>query len=61
MGTIKPLIDQSVYHHVAKESKVDFFFWRKLETIYEQSTIQNKVNLMERMKNLEERMLKQEC
>ena len=51
MGTITSWIDQSVYHHVAKKSKV-VVFWRKLETIYEQLTAQNKVNLMKRLVNL---------
>ena len=35
VGTIRSCIDQSVYHHVAKESGVDIL-WRKLEMIYEQ-------------------------
>ena len=32
VGIIRSWIDQSVYHHVAKESRVDVL-WRKLETI----------------------------
>ena len=51
MGTIRSWIYQSVYHHVAKESKADIL-WKKLETIYEQPTIQNKANLMKRLVNL---------
>ena len=51
VGTIRSWIDQSVYHHVAKESKADVL-WRKLEIIYEQPTAQNKVNLMKRLVNL---------
>ena len=51
MGTIRSWIDQSVYHHLAKESKDDIL-WRKLEIIYEQPTTQNKVNMMKRLVNL---------
>ncbi|KAL9409064.1 hypothetical protein AB3S75_047449 [Citrus x aurantiifolia] len=51
VGTIRSKIDQSVYHHVPKESKDDVL-WRKLETIYEQPITQNKVNLMKRLVNL---------
>ena len=32
--TIRSWIDRSVYHHIAKESKIDVL-WRKLEMIYE--------------------------
>ena len=45
ISTIRSWIDQSVYHHVAKESKTDVL-WRKLETIYEQPATQNRVNMM---------------
>ncbi|KAL9437321.1 hypothetical protein AB3S75_023225 [Citrus x aurantiifolia] len=51
VGAIRSWIDQSVYHHVAKESRADVL-WRKLETIYEQPTTQNKANLMKRLVNL---------
>ena len=36
VSTIRSWIDQSVYHHIVKESRVDVL-WRKLEIIYEQS------------------------
>ncbi len=51
MSTIRLQIDQSVYHHVAKESRVDVL-QRKLEIIYEQPTAQNKVSLMKTLVNL---------
>ena len=51
VGTIRQWIDQSVFHHVAKETKADVM-WRKLESIYEQPTPQNKANLMKRLVNL---------
>ena len=51
VGTIRSCIDQSVYHHVAKESGVDIL-WRKLKTIYKQPTVHNKANLMKRLVNL---------
>ncbi|KAH9784249.1 retrovirus-related pol polyprotein from transposon RE1 [Citrus sinensis] len=51
MRILRSWIDQSVYHRDAKESKVDVI-WRKLETIYEQPTAHNKVNLMKRLVNL---------
>ena len=51
VGTIMSCINQSVYHHVAKESGAGVL-WRKLEIIYEQSTAQNKVNLMKMLVNL---------
>ena len=39
--TIKSWIDQSVYHHVAKEFRTDVLWW-KLETIYERPIAQTK-------------------
>ena len=36
-----------MYHYVMKESRADVI-WRKLNTIYEQLTAQNKANLMKR-------------
>ena len=51
MDTIRSWIDQSVYHHVAKEYGVDVL-WRKPEIIYEQLTTQNKGNLMKMLVNL---------
>ena len=49
VGAIKLWIDQSVYHHVANESKANVL-WRKLVTIYEQPTAQNKANQLTTMK-----------
>ena len=51
MGTIRSQIDQNMYHHVVKESRADVL-WRKLKTIYEQPTTQNKVNLIKKLVNL---------
>ena len=51
VSTIILWIDQSVYHHIVKESRVNVH-WRKLETIYEQPTTHNKANLMKRLVNL---------
>ena len=51
MGAIRSWIDQSVYHHMAKESRADAL-WRKSKTIYEQPITQNKANLMKRLVNL---------
>ncbi|KAK9206082.1 hypothetical protein WN943_016353 [Citrus x changshan-huyou] len=50
LGLKRSSINQSVYHHVAKESRADVL-WRKLETIYEQPTTQNKANLMKKLVN----------
>ena len=51
MVTIRLWIDQSVYHHVAKEFGVDDF-WRKLKIIYQQPIAQNKANMMKRLVKL---------
>ena len=51
VGTIRSWIDQSVYHHIAKESKADVL-WRKLKMIYKQPTAHNKANLMKMLVNL---------
>ena len=51
VGVIRSWIDQSVYHHVAKEFEIDVL-WRKLETIYEQPTTDNKDYLMKKLVNL---------
>lgn len=51
MNTIRSWINQSVYHHVVKKFKADGS-QRKLKTIYEQPTAQNKANWMKRLFNL---------
>ena len=51
IGHIRQLVDQSVFHHVAKE--VDAYsLWQKLESLYERKTAQNKAFMIRRLVNL---------
>jgi hypothetical protein len=51
VGYIRQWIDQSVFHHVAKE--VDAYsLWQKLESLYERKTAQNKAFVIRRLVNL---------
>ena len=51
VGQIRQWVDQSVFHHVAKE--VDAYsLWQKLESLYERKTTQNKAFIIKRLVNL---------
>ena len=51
IGHIRQWVDQSVFHHVAKE--VDAYsLWQKLESLYERKTAQNKAFMIRRLVNL---------
>ena len=47
-------VDQSVYHHVAQETRADVL-WKKLESMYEKQTALNKTSLIRRVVNLKYR------
>jgi hypothetical protein len=51
VGYIRQWVDQSVFHHVAKE--VDAYSpWQKLESLYERKTTQNRAFVIRRFVNL---------
>ena len=51
VGFIRQWIDDSVFHHVAQETKADAL-WKKLQDLYERRTPQNKALLVKRLVNL---------
>ena len=54
VGYIRQWVDQSVYHHVAQETRADVL-WKKLESMYERQTALNKTSLIRRVVNLKYR------
>ena len=50
IGLIRSWIDQSVFHHVATETKA-YALWHKLESMYERKTAQNKAFLIRKLVN----------
>ena len=53
---IRTWVDQSVFHHVAQETNAHVL-WKKLETMYERKTAQNKTSLIGRFVNLKYKMV----
>jgi len=51
VGFIRQWIDDSVFHHVAQETRADTL-WKKLQDLYERKTPQNKALLVKRLVNL---------
>lgn len=51
VGYIRQWVDQSVFHHVAKEVDA-YLLWLKLESLYERKTAQNKAFMIRRLVNL---------
>jgi hypothetical protein len=51
VGHIKQWVDQSVFHHVAKEANA-YLLLLKLESLYERQTAQNKAFMIRRLVNL---------
>ena len=51
IGIIQQWLDDSVFHHVANETNANVL-WKKLESLYEGKTTQNKVFLIRRLVNL---------
>jgi hypothetical protein len=51
VGHIRQWVDQSVFHHVAKEVDA-YLLWLKLESLYERKTAQNKAFMIRRLVNL---------
>ena len=54
IGEIREWIDQSIFHHVAKETDAHKL-WTTLETLYQSKTSRNKALLMCRLVNLKYR------
>ena len=48
---IRTWVDQSVFHHVTQETNIHVL-WKKLETMYERKTTQNKASLIRRLVNM---------
>ena len=51
VALIRQWVDQSVFHHVSQESNATEL-WKKLESMYERKTAQNKATLIRRLVNL---------
>jgi hypothetical protein len=51
IGHISQWVDQSVFHHVAKEIDA-YLLWLKLESLYERKSPQNKAFMIRRLVNL---------
>ena len=51
IGQIRQWVDQSVFHHVAKEVAA-YSLWQKLKSLYEKKTAQNKAFMIRRLVNL---------
>ncbi|CAL1361064.1 unnamed protein product [Linum trigynum] len=51
VAIIRQWIDQSIFHHVAKDTRADEL-WQKLESMYERQSAQNKASLIRRIVNL---------
>ena len=51
VALIRQWVDQSVFHHVSQETDATEL-WKKLESMYERKTAQNKVTLIRRLVNL---------
>ncbi|CAN0846213.1 Retrovirus-related Pol polyprotein from transposon TNT 1-94 [Linum grandiflorum] len=51
VAIIRQWIDQSIFHHVAKDTRADEL-WQKLESMYERQSAQNKASLIRRVVNL---------
>ena len=51
IGQIRQWVDQSVFHHVAKEVGA-YSLWQKLESLYERNVAQNKAFMIRRLVNL---------
>ena len=51
VGQIRQWVDQSVFHHVAKEADA-YSLWQKLESLYERKTTQKKAFIIKRLVNL---------
>ncbi|CAL1401497.1 unnamed protein product [Linum trigynum] len=51
VAIIRQWIGQSIFHHVAKDTRADEL-WHKLESMYERQSTQNKASLIRRIVNL---------
>ena len=51
VALIRQWVDQSVFHHVSQETNATEL-WKKLESMYERKTAQNKATLIRRLVNL---------
>ena len=49
---IRQCIDMSSFHHVANEIDV-YELWKKLESMFEQKTVGNKIFLLNKLVNLD--------